>query len=355
MKSMTTRKKCQKERDDLPTQRKKMKWRVKRTRRQEVIDPRAKKKTLWIKMGNMENTKRPRKEQKVAVKAVRKRGHKAEKKDTNTKLLRKGHSPEAKTERTLRKINTLNLNMEKKKQNMMNLEKNIKMMLKEETAKELDPSPVARTKPLKIGTDLAAETEIRVVETNQETKTTGGTETRAGITAEVETIDAIVKGKLRGESHPEVEAIEGEVQIEVRQETLTGAGILEAKVRKESQVKTVLLIERIKSENLATTKDDIAAAAAAALTVIERKKRPARALTANPKTKEVQKSKSQTVLEAKITIKDIVLLAQVLTVTDMALQCLCRSLQHQFLIYQFNLVLLRRAPFPSKMYSIPNT
>lgn len=150
---------------------------------------------------------------------------------------------------------------------------------------------------------------------NQKTEKTDGAETGEGIVAEVVTADAIVKGKLRGESHPEAEPIEGEVQIEVKQETLIAAGVLEAGVIEESLIKIALLIRRTKRENLATTKDD-AAAPAAALTVIEIKKRAVKALTANPKTNEAQKSRGQTVLEAEITVKDIVLQAPVLTVTD---------------------------------------
>lgn len=205
--------------------------------------------------------------------------------------------------------------MGKKKLSMMNLEKNITMTSKGEMVKELDPSPAARTKP-EIATDLAAEAEIRVVVPNRETKKTGGTETGAGIAAEAETVDMIVKGKLRGESHPEAEPIEKEVQIEVRRETLAGAGALGARVTKKP-VKTDLLTGIIKTENLETTKDDITAAAAA-LTATERKKRAVRVLIANPKEKEAQKSKSQIVLEAEIIIKNIVLLVPVLTVTDMA-------------------------------------
>lgn len=99
-------------------------------------------------MESMANTRHTRKRQKVAVKVVRKGGQKAEGKDTSTKLMRKGRCPKARTlERTLRKINILIPIMEKKKQNMMNPEKSIKMMLKEEMVKEQDPNPVARTKP----------------------------------------------------------------------------------------------------------------------------------------------------------------------------------------------------------------
>lgn len=180
--------------------------------------------------------------------------------------------------------------------------------------KELDPSPVARTKPQKIATDQAAEAEIRAVVPNRETKKTDGTETRVGIAAEAETDGVIVKGKLRRESHPEAEPIEKEAQIEARREMLTEAGALEAGVIKKKPVKTALLTGRIK--NLETTKDDIAAAAAV-LTATERKERAIRALIASPKANGAQKSKSQTVLEGEIIIKDLVLLVPVQTVTDM--------------------------------------
>lgn len=102
---MMARKRCQKERDDHPTPKKKKLWRVKRPRKQVITDQGVKKK-LWIKMGSMTNTRHTRKEQKVAVKVMRKRGQKAERKDTNTKLMRKGRDPKAKTERTLKKKNT---------------------------------------------------------------------------------------------------------------------------------------------------------------------------------------------------------------------------------------------------------
>lgn len=179
---------------------------------------------------------------------------------------------------------------------------------------------------------------------NLETKKTEGTETGEEIAAEVETVDGIVKGKLKDESHLEVEPMEGEVLIEVRPEMRTGAGALEARVIKESLVKTHHA-GRIKNENLGTTNGDIAAAAAA-LTAIEKGKRPGRALIASPKTKGAQKSKSLTVLEAEITIKDIVLLAQVLTATDMA--CCCKNnsffcIPYCSISFLFNLVLLTRA------------
>lgn len=148
MTSTTARTRYQKKRDAHPTQKKKTQKRVKRPRKQEITDPRAKKVILRIKMGSMANTRHTRKGQKVAVKAVRKGGQKAEGKDTSTKRMRKGHCPKVRTlKRTLRKINILNPIMGKKNLNMMNPEKSIKMMLKEEMVKEQDLNLVARTKP----------------------------------------------------------------------------------------------------------------------------------------------------------------------------------------------------------------
>lgn len=57
-------------------------------------------------MGSTANIRLTGKGRKVAVKVVRKRDLKVERKDTNTKLKRKGCEVEAKTERTLKKKNT---------------------------------------------------------------------------------------------------------------------------------------------------------------------------------------------------------------------------------------------------------
>lgn len=314
VKSMTARTRRQEEKDDHQTPKKKKLQRVKRPRKQGITDRRVKKK-LRIKTRSTENTRHTGKRQKVAVKVESKRGQKAGKKDTNIKQMRKGDGLEAKTERTPKRKNALNLITGKKKLSITNRDKNIKMKLREETVKELDPNPVAKTKPQKIATGLEAET--GAVETNRETKTTGGTETGAGTAAGVETVGVKAKGTQRGEIRPAVEPIETEAQTEVRRETLTEAGALEARVRKGKPAKTAPLIEKIKSESLGTTEDD--AVAAAALTATERKKRAVRALIVNPKAKGAQKSKSQTALEAEIIIKGIVLLAQALTVTDVAL------------------------------------
>lgn len=304
---MTTRKRGQKKRDDPPTQNVNTQQRVKRRSEPGIIDLKAKNRRPRIKMRSLANTRSTRSGRKVAAKAGRRASaQKAERKDTRTELTRKELGPEVKKRKNP-------LIKQKTKLNTTNLVKSIKMIQKEEMVKELGQSHEARTE--KAAADLAAGTGIGALREKLEIiKTTDGTrtETGQGIAAKVGTDR---QGTPGGESLPGAENIKGGVQIEIRLETLTGAGGPEAGVIRKILVRTDLLIGRIGSGNLATTKDDTVAPIAR-----EIKERAERVQNvANPKTREAQKGKSQIVQKAEtdMTIKETDT-AQALTATKMA-------------------------------------
>lgn len=106
---MMARKMCPKERVDHPIQNVKMQQRVKRKRKQGITDPRAKKIIPLIKMARVTSIRLTRRG-KVGVKAMRRNGQRAERKDTNpTNLMRKENDLEAKSSQ--KKINIQNLIM----------------------------------------------------------------------------------------------------------------------------------------------------------------------------------------------------------------------------------------------------
>lgn len=316
--------KLQEESDGPPARSMNTQLRVKKTRKLDLIDPKAKKRTLKRRMRNTAN-RRQRKAAnlKAAVKAEKRvEGQKAERRVTSTKVITRETAQGAKTEVLIRKKRSPNLITIKIEIRVTSLIKSIKRIQKEETVRGLGQSHKARKELQKTGTDLVAETgtgaDLRYPKTRR--KNEKKTERGAGNAAGVSRGDTTVKRRIRGEERPGAGSLDQEVQTEVRLETRTGAGAPEVRAIRETTAKNGHLIE--KTENLPTKGEGVAAV----LRVIEIKGRVTKAQIPSeeeqivpPETEEAQPDQDQIVQKAKTetTAREINrALAQALTATE---------------------------------------
>lgn len=316
--------KLQEESDGPPARSMNTQLRVKKTRKLDLIDPKAKKRTLKRRMRNTAN-RRQRKAAnlKAAVKAEKRvEGQKAERRVTSTKVITRETAQGAKTEVLIRKKRSPNLITIKIEIRVTSLIKSIKRIQKEETVRGLGQSHKARKELQKTGTDLVAETGTGADLQYQKTrrKNEKKTERGAGNAAGVSRGDTTVKRRIRGEERPGAGSLDQEVQTEVRLETRTGAGAPEVRAIRETTAKNGHLIE--KTENLPTKGEGVAAV----LRVIEIKGRVTKAQIPSeeeqivpPETEEAQPDQDQIVQKAKTetTARGINrALAQALTATE---------------------------------------
>lgn len=204
--------------------------------------------------------------------------------------------------------------------------KSIKMIPKEKMVRELEQShKVKRAQQQKTGTDQAAGTGIRADVQCQKTKKKNEKRTERGAenVLGVRTDDTTVKGRIRSEEHPGIKNSEQEVQKEISRETPTEAGAPEARAVRETTAKIGPLIERTKTENLATKGEDVAAVRRAIEVRKARVKRPQivngekQIVAPDPKTEEARPNQDQIVQRAKTeTTARGINQAQALTATE---------------------------------------
>lgn len=204
--------------------------------------------------------------------------------------------------------------------------KSIKRIPKEEMVRELEQShKVRKGQQQKMGTDQAAGTGIRADVQCQKTKKKNEKRTERGAenVLGVKTDDTTVKGRIRSEGHPGIRNSEQEVQKEISRETPTEAGAPEARAIRETTAKIGHLIERTKTENLATKGEDVAAVLRAIETREGRVKRAQMAngekqiVAPDPKTEEARPNQDQIVQRAETeTTARGINRAQALTATE---------------------------------------